>query len=189
MVWLLVVMVSVRQFGPREPAKGAKRDTSRFKFLHCDHCKMEMAYNQEMDGKRCPKCQPPNTGFFIPTETSVKSGLNALSPWSKVYVSTFVETVIMLGVLTFLLYRPVPDPKTVFFVVICPYCNQRLRYRSVSHGGLGSCSRCKRMLRFPAEEDAVTEEDVLRADEATAMAEFARAEAEEEATAAEEEQQ
>ena len=106
-----------------------------------------------------------------------------MDPWMKVYVSTFLETVIMLGVVTYLMYREVPDPNSQFFIVGCPYCNQRLRYRAVSHGGLGSCSRCKRMIRFPDEEDAVTEADVYAADEAQARAEAERAQAAAEAEA------
>ena len=107
----------------------------------------------------------------MPTEASIKSGMGALPPWTKVYVASFVATVVMLALVTFLLYRPVVDPRTVYYVVACPHCNQRLRYRAVSHGGLGSCTRCKRMLRFPDEESAVTEAAVLRADEAAARAE------------------
>ena len=101
-----------------------------------------------------------------------------MSPWSKVYIAAFVETVVMLAVVTFLLSRPVPDPTTALFVVACPNCGQRLRYRAVSHGGLGSCSRCKRMFRFPDEHDAVSEAELMRAEEAAR--ERALAEADEE---------
>ena len=181
LVWLLVVAVSVSRFMPKKSAPGA--DAGKYKFMHCDQCKTELPYNKDLDGKKCAKCQPPKTGYYVATEVSVKSGAGALSPWAKVYVAAFVETVVMLAAVTFLLYLPVPDPKTLYFVVACPYCSQRLRYRAISHGGLGSCSRCKRMLRFPAEADAVTEDEVLRADaaEAEADAERLRTEAEERA--------
>ncbi len=182
LVWLVAVSVSVRHYGPKKVEKATEADAEKYKFLHCDKCNTELSYNKELVGKPCPRCPAPNTGFYVPTEASIKSGSGAMSPWMKVYVATLVETVVMLAVVTFLLYRPVPDPTTAYFVVVCPYCNQRLRYRAVSHGGLGSCSRCKRMLRFPPEEDAVTEGEVLRADEAAA-----RAEAEAVARAAEQE--
>jgi Zn-finger nucleic acid-binding protein len=172
LVWLIAVGLTVTHFGPKPRAKG---DTSMYKFLHCDQCNLEMTYAQNLDGKRCPKCLPPKSGFMVPTEKSIKSGSGAMPPWTKVYVGTFVETVVMLGVMVYLMYLPVADPTKMFFVVACPTCSQRLRYRAVSHGGLGSCSRCKRMLRFPDESDAVSEEEVLRADAAAAAAEYDRA--------------
>src|SRR5262245_14543392 len=92
--WLLVIALSVRQYRPKEPPKAGTADTTQYKYLHCDQCLMELPYNKELDGKRCPKCQPPKTGFYVPAEHSVKSGLGAMSPWSKVYVATFVETVL-----------------------------------------------------------------------------------------------
>lgn len=193
LAWLLAVGLSVQYFQPKPPAtkdgkqaKDAKQE-SKYKFLHCDQCKMEIPYSEKLDGSKCPKCVPPKPGFFVPTEKSASAGVQ--SKWAKVYVAVFVETVIMLGVVTYLLYRPVPDPTTLYFMIACPYCNQRLRYRAVSHGGIGSCSRCKRMLRFPEEEDAVLEADVLQAEEDAAVAAAARAEAAAEAEEAAQQQQ
>lgn len=185
LVWLLGAALTYGRLAPKGVAAGSAKDTSKFKFMHCETCKMELPYNKDLDGKRCSKCQPPKEGFFVGTELSVKSGAGSMSPWTRVYVAIFVETFLMLGLMTYLMYREVPDPGTQYFVVACPYCSQRLRYRAASHGGLGSCSRCKRMIRFPEEHDAVTEAEVLAADEATARAEVeqARAEAEAEAEA------
>lgn len=184
LVWVITALLSYYRLAPKGSGgakTGDQADTSNFKFMHCDQCQTELPYNKSLDGKRCAKCQPPKTGFYVGTEISMKSGKGSLPPWTKVYVTIFVETVIFLGVLTYLLYRPVPDPNAMFFIVACPYCNQRLRYRAASHSGLGSCSRCKRMIRFPDEDDAVTEAEVYAADEATARAEAERAEAEAEA--------
>jgi hypothetical protein len=161
--WLLVAALTVTKLGPK-PATAKDIAGGRYKFLYCDKCGTEMGYDKNLDGKPCPKCtNPKSRGFFMPQEYSIKEQ-GKMDPWMKVYVITFAETVIMLGILVYLMYRPVVDPATLYYVVSCPHCQQRLRYRSVSHGGLGSCSRCKRMLRFPDEEDAVNEEDVLKAD-------------------------
>jgi uncharacterized paraquat-inducible protein A len=184
LVWLIAVGMAVKKLGPKPRQPG--EDTTKYKYLHCSECGLEVQYTQTLDNSRCLKCVPPKTGFFVPTTESMKAGGGAaLSPWMKVYVAWLVETVIMLGSLTYLLYRPIQDPTKLFFVVVCPSCNQRLRYRAVSHGGLGSCSRCKRMLRFPDEEDAVTEEAVLAADAAAAAADYDRAMAEADARAEE----
>jgi hypothetical protein len=80
--------------------------------------------------------------------------------------------VLFLGVIVYLLYLPVTDPTKVFYVISCPYCAQKLRFRAVSLGGIGSCVRCKRMIRFPGEEDAVLEELFLRAGEQAAYDEY-----------------
>ena len=167
--WLLAGAVTVGLLAPK-PIEKTDKDTGRFQFLHCDQCRMELPYNAELDGKRCPKCLPPKTGFFVPTERSIKSVWNP-SPWRWVYTGLILESLTALAGVVYLLYLPVPDPLTTFYVVNCPHCGQRLRYRHVSLGGLGSCSRCKRMIRFPDEENAVLETDQLQADAAAALAE------------------
>jgi hypothetical protein len=182
--WLMVMVVTVSRYGPKTPAKGAAQDTSKFKYVHCDNCKLELPYNPDLVEKRCPRCQPPKEGFFVPSEFSVKSRLGQTNPWTPIYVALFIETVAMLALVTYLLYRPVPDPTSAYFIVSCPYCNQRLRYRAVSHGGQGACSRCKRILRFPEEEDAVSEVQALKAEEEAALAQAAAAAAEADAEAA-----
>ena len=149
--WLVVLGVSARVLGPKAPKAG---DTSKLNYMHCDNeaCRFEIPYNKEMDGKRCLKCQGSSQGnanakegYLVGTEKSIKTGVQ-MSPWTRVYVALFVETVVMLALMTYLMYRTVPDPGTQYFVVACPYCNQRLRYRALSHGGQGACSRCKRIL-------------------------------------------
>ena len=78
------------------------------------------------------------------------------------YVGCAVDALATLGVVVYLLYLPVPDPTSTFFVCNCPHCNQRMRFRQVSLGGLGMCPKCKRPVRFPDEDDAVREVDYLR---------------------------
>src|SRR5580704_4303503 len=64
---LLVMLVSFFLLKPKSVPKG---DTSQFKFIRCDVCKLEMPYQAETANKRCPKCQPPNTGFMLPAVDS-----------------------------------------------------------------------------------------------------------------------
>jgi hypothetical protein len=167
--WLLVVLLTALLLKPKTIAKG---DTSQFNFLRCDVCKMELPYNPDVANKRCPKCLPPKTGFLLPVTDSLKSGSGGLDPWRWVYSGVFLETVAFLAGIVYLLYLPVVDPTKVFYVLACPYCAQKLRYRAVSLGEIGSCSRCKRMIRFPEEEDALSEADVLKAEEQASIAEY-----------------
>ena len=160
LIWILAGLMTVSVLGPK-PVK----DKSKYKFLHCDVCGTEMPYNPDLDSKKCPKCPPPNTGWYRPTVESIKTGYQ-LDPWNKVYVALFVEVLVMLTAVVYLLYLPVANPANTYFILACPYCSQRLRYRGVSHGGMGSCSKCKRMFRFPDEEEAVTEEEVMKAEAA-----------------------
>lgn len=160
---LLVAGLSWQVLAPTIDPK-ADRAAGRYKFLHCDHCNTELAYNPDLDGKRCPKCPPPNTGFYVPTEASIKSSWSGKSPWRWAYLAVAVEVLAALGGVVYLLYLPVADPTTTFFVCNCPHCGQRLRFRQVALGGLGQCSRCKRPLRFPDEDEAVLEADLVRAE-------------------------
>jgi Zn finger protein HypA/HybF involved in hydrogenase expression len=163
---VLVAGVCARLFAPRERQKS---DKAGYKYLHCDQCRMEMTYNPELEGRRCPKCQPPKTGYLQPTESSIKSGSGDPSPWKWVYIASAVDALATLGVVV---YLPVPDPTATFFVCNCPHCNQRMRFRQVSLGGLGMCPKCKRPVRFPDEDDAVLEaDDLRRQDEQLAAAE------------------
>ncbi|MDB5311023.1 MAG: hypothetical protein JWO38_5225 [Gemmataceae bacterium] len=176
----LVAGISGRLLTPKVNASGQLTDKSRFKFLHCDVCKLEMTYNAELEGKRCPKCVPPNTGWFVGTESSIKAGSGGTSPWLWYNLAVTLELFVTLGVVVYLLYLPVPDPATTFYVFPCPHCRQRLRYRKVSLGGLGQCRRCKRPVRFPDEDQAVPESVVLaqdrKAHEREADAYYAQAE-------------
>ncbi len=156
---VLVAGVSSQVLGPRERARG---DTTGFKFLHCDNCQMEMPFNPELDGKRCPRCKPPSTGYFKATESSIKRGTGPSSPWKWVYIACAFDALATLGMVVYLLYLPVPDPTTTFYVCNCPHCKQRMRFRQLSLGGIGMCPKCKRPVRFPDEDDAVAEVAYLK---------------------------
>lgn len=177
-IWLFLVLLTVSGLAPAEPGKKGDAAKAGYKFIHCSECKMELPYNADMADKRCPKCQPPKTGYFKATQASIKSGgSGAIDPWRYVYVAVFIESVVMLGLTVKVLSAPIFDPKQAYYILPCPHCGQRLRYRGVSLGSLGSCSRCKRMLRFPEEEEAMREEDVqkLEAEVAKLMQEQALA--------------
>lgn len=167
-LWLFIMLLTTLILKPKTVAK---EDTSQFKFIRCDVCKMEMPYNPELANKRCPKCLPPKTGFMLPATQSLKVGAFS-DPWRWVYSGLFVETLGFLAGIVYLLYLPLTDPTKIYYVLPCPHCAQKLRYRAVSLGGIGSCSRCKRMIRFPEEEDAVLEMDALKAEEQAAIAEY-----------------
>jgi hypothetical protein len=169
LLWLLIMPVTVLLLKPKTIAKG---DTSQFQFVCCDVCKIELPYNPDIANKRCPKCLPPKTGFLIPAVSSIKSASGGLDPWRWVYSGLFVETIGFLAGVVYLLYLPVTDPTKTYYVLPCPHCAQKLRYRAVSLGQIGSCSRCRRMIRFPEEEDAVLETVSLKAEEQAAIAEF-----------------
>lgn len=140
----------------------ADRAAGKFQFMHCTECKTELAYSPEMEGKRCPRCQPPKTGFYVATEETIKSVSGGKSPERWAVLAVTLELLAALGGVVYLLYLPVPDPAATFYVCHCPHCHQRLRFRQVSLGGIGQCSRCKRPLRFPGEDDAVRETDLVR---------------------------
>jgi hypothetical protein len=174
---LLVMLLSVLILKPKVIPK---EDTSQFKFMHCTVCSLELPYNKDIAEKRCAKCVGAKVGFFVPTTESVKKG-GLLDPWRWVYSALFIETLVLLSSVVYLLYLPVTDPTKVFYVLTCPHCSQKLRYRAVSLGGIGSCSRCKRMLRFPEEDDAILEADVLKAEQQAVIAEHQRLQEEEKA--------
>lgn len=156
---VLAVAVSGRVLIPRRAISAAEKEREKagYKFLHCDQCKMEMSYNRELDGKKCPRCQPPNVGFLIPTKESIRGGEGA-SPYRWFYVAAGLEALATLGAVVYLAYLPVRDPTQIYYVFNCPECDQRLRFREVSLGELGQCPRCENILRFPDEDDAVRED-------------------------------
>jgi Zn-finger nucleic acid-binding protein len=148
-------------FGPKAVKANEAKDPNVFKYLHCDQCGTELAYNKELDGKMCPRCRPPKTGFFIATKESVKTG-SQTNPWKWYNIAVVVESVVALGMVYYFLSRPVVEAATQFFVVSCPRCSQSLRYSARSHGGAGLCPRCKGLIRFPDEDDAVSENEHAR---------------------------
>jgi hypothetical protein len=157
----LVAGISSRLLAPKVDAKGQTADKSKLKYMHCNVCKLEMQYNPELVQRPCPKCRPPKVGFFVATESSVKSAFGGPSPYRWYNLALTFEAFVTVGVVVYLLYLPVPDPTTTFYVFSCPHCRQRMRYRKVALGGLGQCPRCKRPVRFPDEDEAVPEQVLM----------------------------
>jgi uncharacterized paraquat-inducible protein A len=151
------VAVTARILIPRSAAGIKDKEAAGYKFLHCNQCMLELAYNAELDGKRCPKCQPPRTGFFVATKDSIRSG-GDVSPNRWFYVAAGIEALATLGAVVYIAYLPTRDPTQIYYVFHCPECDQRLRFREVSLGELGQCPRCENILRFPDEDDAVRED-------------------------------
>lgn len=139
------------------------------KFLYCPKCEFEMRYDVKYDGEPCNKCRDEPVGTFEARDESVKK--NGKSRWRWVYLAIALEAIATLGGVVYLLYRPAHSSSTTYYVFSCPHCGQRLRFRHVSLGGLGQCTRCKRPVRFPGELEAVREEDLIREEEERLAAE------------------
>jgi hypothetical protein len=166
----LVIGMTAALLRPKPLKPGAAVDPNVYKFIHCDNCLMELPYNKDLDGHRCPKCLPPKVGFFVATKRSVKDGAE-LSKWRWFNLAAAFEGVAALGVIVFLAYLPTPDPTSIFYLCNCPHCGQRMRFRQVSLGGAGMCPRCRRVVKFPEEDEAVTELEVMEAERLQALAE------------------
>ena len=123
-----------------------------------------MSYDPSRENLKCPTCMPPKTGWMRPSKTSAKDG-GTPDPYKWVYTALAFEAVAILGGVVYLAYLPIIDPRTITYVIGCPQCGQKLKFRRVSLGGLGACSRCKKPIRFPDEDDAVLESDLLRTEE------------------------
>ena len=159
---VFALVITNRVLAPKE-IPGKAKDKSRYKFLHCNICKLEIGYSEMLDGKQCMKCIAPKpVGYFVATENSIKSGSGDGSPWVWFYLAASIEVFGSVGWIVYLLYLPVPDPTTTFYIYSCPNCNHRMRFRRTSLGHLGACSKCKRPFRFPDEDEAVLEADLQR---------------------------
>jgi hypothetical protein len=129
------------------------------KYLFCPKCETEGRYDAKYDGEPCIKCTEEPVGVMVGRTTSIKE-VGKKSKWKWVYLAVAIEALAMLGGVVFLLSRGNRDPRATYYLFDCPHCRQRLRFRHISLGGFGLCSRCKRPVRFPSEENAVPEEDL-----------------------------
>ncbi|OWK43969.1 hypothetical protein [Fimbriiglobus ruber] len=154
---LAVAGASAKTLIPKNDSKGPV-DPNVYKYLRCDVCNTELPYNKELDGKRCPRCQPPNTGFFYKQKDSLKDLGRGSYPLRWFYTAVGLDFLVVLAVVVYVLYRPYTNPADTYYVCTCTTCNQRLRFREISLGELGQCPRCKSILRFPGEDEAVTED-------------------------------
>jgi Zn finger protein HypA/HybF involved in hydrogenase expression len=137
-------------------------------FIFCPKCEFEARYDPKLDGEECPHCSAEPLGHLEGREKSIKE-VGTKSRWRWFHLAASIELLLTLGTVVYLLYRPLPDPSNTYYVFSCQHCYQRLRFRHLSLGALGQCSRCKRLVRFPTERDAVKEEDLMR-EEAERMA-------------------
>lgn len=156
LVGILLMVASGFALAPKKapPAKDPK-------FLYCPKCEYEQRYDAKHEGEPCMRCREEPVGKLIGIAESHKV-VGKKSPWKWVYLSIAFEAIATTGVVVFLLSRKTRAPESTYYVFGCPHCGQRLRFRSVSLGGLGQCSRCKRPVRFPTAEHAVLEEDLMR---------------------------
>ena len=134
------------------------------KFLYCPKCEYETRYDSKYDGEPCTKCRDEPVGKLA-GRTESKKLVGGKSPWKWVYLSIAIESIITTSIVVYLLYRPSKQLEVTYYVFSCPHCGQRLRFRHVSLGGIGQCSRCKRPVRFPTIDNAVLEDDLIREEE------------------------
>jgi len=154
--WLLKPKAEARAKDPR--------------YLVCPKCEVETRYDSKLDGEPCPICTEDPPGVLVGRDESVKD-VGRKSPWRWVHLAVSFEAILTVGGVVYLLYRPAADPSNTFYVFSCPHCVQRLRFRHVSLGGLGQCSRCKRPVRFPSIHEAVLEDDLIREEQERLTAE------------------
>ena len=140
------------------------------KFLFCPKCEHEQRYDSKYDGEACTKCREEPVGKLEGRAESNKL-VGKKSPWKWFNVALAIEGVATIAAVVIVLSRKARVSDTTYFVFSCPHCGQRLRFRSVSLGGLGQCKRCKRPVRFPTEEHAVREEDLIREEQERLAAE------------------
>jgi hypothetical protein len=140
------------------------------KFLFCPKCEKEGRYDAKLDGEPCPQCMEEPRGVLVGQAVSIKDAARK-SPWKRVYLALAFEGVGLVATILFLLSRNRYDLSSIYYVFYCPHCSQRLRFRHVSLGGIGQCSRCRRPVRFPVEENAMREEDLMREEEERRLAE------------------
>lgn len=142
-------------------------------FLYCPKCEAESRYDQKFEGEPCTKCTDDPVGVLVGRANSIKDTGAKKSPWKWVYLAVSLEALVCASSIVYLLSRPNVDPSSTYYVFSCPHCGQRLRFRHVSLNGLGQCSRCKRPVRFPGEDGAVLEADLIREEEERRAAEEA----------------
>ncbi len=127
------------------PAIAAESD---YKFMHCDVCHQELAYNSSLAGKP-RRCEPPKIGMLIPTRRSIKDG--HVNPWWSLNVAMSFEAVCLLGAVVYLLYHPPRRTAADYHYIRCPNCDRKLRYRAERAGeAAGWCPACKAMFVYPS---------------------------------------
>ena len=153
------VQLMPRLLGPKKLAQGEKQKTDEFKFLHCERCNLEIPFNEQLNGRPCTKCVAPNTGYFVPTKNSIKSGSGDASPWIKYNYGLILTSISYLGLLYYILSRPVEPPRSNVFVSKCLHCGEYLKYGPDGHSRYVECPKCVQLLKLPDEDEALTADD------------------------------
>jgi hypothetical protein len=148
--WLLVIGVSLLVMGttylllhPPHIDPGSHK----YKFMHCDRCGIEMAYNSKLAGGHCLTCKV-EPGTLVPTERSLNEG-GARDPWKLFSVAFSFECVFLLWAVVWLLHHPPKPKEREYLFTICTKCKLKMRYFPASIGHQAMCPRCKRALTLP----------------------------------------
>ena len=153
------VQLMPRLLGPKKLAPGEKQKTDQFKFMHCTECNLEIPFNEELNNRPCTKCRPPKVGFFSATKNSVKSGSGDASPWVYYNYGLILTSISYLGLLYYILSRPIAAPRSNVFVSKCLHCGEYLKYGPDGHDKYVECPKCLNLLKLPDEDEALTAED------------------------------
>jgi hypothetical protein len=148
--WLLVTGISLLVMGttylflhPPRTDPGSQK----YKFMHCDRCGMEMAYNPKLAGGHCVTCKV-EPGTLIPTERSLSQG-GLRDPWKPFNIAVSFECVFLLWAVVWLLHHPPKPKEREYLYTNCAKCKLKMRYFPTSIGHQAMCPRCKRVLTLP----------------------------------------
>lgn len=150
---LIVLVVGLLVLGgtswltyPRKPKLSA---AANHKYLHCEECPWEGTYTDADEDKPCPSCGSDKP--LIPTVESTKETGSATNRFGRMTAILFVESIVLLGAIWFVLRPRDGDGHMKYLRMRCPKCGQKLRFTAKQIGQAGACSRCKRAFIFPAE--------------------------------------
>jgi hypothetical protein len=168
LAFTIILLVSHKLTVKKKAVTAAEKakEASEFKFMHCDFCRREMPYNESLANKRAQGCACRGTevGYWTPTKDSAKAGGDDPLRWF--YSAVFVESIVWLAVLYFLLSREDDTPE--FFFVKCVHCGVVLRYTASGYDLLVACVNCEQPIRLPDEDESMSreEQDEVKAIEA-----------------------
>jgi hypothetical protein len=144
---VIVVAATLWRMWPQPAPSG------EYKFMHCEVCGFETAFNSKAVAQPCPHCKPPTIGRLVPTPESVVNP--PPSPYRQLFAVLLIEGVCILGALVFLLYHPPPPPDAVYYYTHCPNlkCRRKMRYPASRAGAAAQCPLCKTTVINPTVEE------------------------------------
>ena len=95
-----------------------------------------------------PQVRATQDGVVGPDREFDQGRSGAASPYKWASLSLVLDAFACLCVIVYLLYRPIDDPDSIYFVFSCPHCNQRLRFRTLP-GRVGVVSEVQAAGPFP----------------------------------------